>query len=70
MAYISETVEKENRPIPLDDIIPVELPNGNKLRSMQENTMEAEEVKTILELNEQTIQNCEGEINLLTGEYK
>ncbi len=52
MAYISETVEKENWPIPLDDIIPVELPNGNKLRSMQENTMEAEEVKTILELNE------------------
>ena len=32
--------------------------------------MEAEEVKNILELNEQTIQHCEGEINILTAEFK
>ena len=37
---------------------------------MQENTMEAEEVKSILELNEQTIQHCEGEINMMTTEFK
>ena len=32
--------------------------------------MEAEEVKSILELNEQTIQHCEAEINILTTEFK
>lgn len=58
--------DKENSPIPLDDIIPIE--NGNKLRSMQDGCIEQEEIENI-ELNEEIVKHCDAEISILSTEF-